>query len=347
MAISVFAQDLLISELQRSRPALVVFSDPENGLAAWDGVMNMVRHYAVSQYLLDHYVPLVDVDGTLIMLRSDLSSHAAPLPPVQGSELTSDLYFDAPTCAFEDTPNFLKVPGQPVVGTAVRIRTHVVGHGLTTVTGWAVDHSLLRPAREIVAVSGGRVVTTAVPGVARPDVAQTLGSSRVLVSGFNLVMPEQLSPVQVYSLNSDNTMSPLGIATTVASSVVSPGIAQSVRTSDDAVHRIATEGARGSVETGVSSTDRVVSLQLPSGTKLASYQWLELRATRPLQSGSVVLTDLPGNPSHEITFNTLPTTQTQVSVPVGSCQQWHGYRSSPLLLLPSVWSVTPTLWLAH
>ena len=347
MAISVFAQDLLISELRRSRPALVVFSDPENGLAEWDGVINMVRHYAVSQYILDHYVPLVDVDGTLIMLRSDLSSHAPPLPPVQGSDLTSDLYFDAPTCAFGDTPNFLNVPGHPIVGTAVQIRIHVVGHGVTTVTGWAVDHSLLRPAREIVAVSGGRVVATAVPGVARPDVAQTLESSRVLVSGFTLVMPEQLSPLQVYSLNSDNTMSPLGISTTVASSVVSAGIAHSVRTSDDVLHRVTTEDVRGSVDSGGTTSELVVSLDLPSGTRLSSYQWLELRATRPLPPGSVVLTDIPGNPSHEITFNTLPTTHTQVSVPVGSCQQWHGYRSSPLLLLPSVWSVTPTFWLAH
>ena len=49
-------QHRLISELsQRSRPSLVVFNDNENGLSAWDGVLNMVRHYDVSQYLLDHY----------------------------------------------------------------------------------------------------------------------------------------------------------------------------------------------------------------------------------------------------------------------------------------------------
>ncbi len=94
----------------------MVFNDQDNGLPAWDQVWNMIRHYDVSQYILDHYTPLVDADGTLVMLRSDIMDHAYPLPPLQGPSSTTDLYFDAPTCAWGDIPNFLQVPGEPVAG---------------------------------------------------------------------------------------------------------------------------------------------------------------------------------------------------------------------------------------
>ena len=116
MAIPASAQEMLVSDLRRSRPTIVIFNDLTNGLPVWDGVQNMVRHYDVSQYLLDHYVPLVDADGTLVLLRSDLAGRA-PLPHLVGTALTANLYFDAPTCAWGDAPNFLRVPGQPVART--------------------------------------------------------------------------------------------------------------------------------------------------------------------------------------------------------------------------------------
>ncbi len=126
MAIPTFAQSQLVSDLERSRPRIVVFNDLGNGLPEWDGVLNTVRHYDVSQYLLDRYVPLVDADGTLFMIRSDLARQASPPPQLVGPRLASHLYFDAPTCAWGDIPNFLKVPGEPVPRSAVRIPAHVV-----------------------------------------------------------------------------------------------------------------------------------------------------------------------------------------------------------------------------
>jgi hypothetical protein len=347
MAIPVLAQRQLVSELARSRPRVVVFKDDSNGLPEWDGVLNAVRHYEVSQYLLDHYVPLVDVDGTLVLLRSDLAAHAPPLPPLLGPSVTAGLYFDAPTCAWGDIPNFLRVPGEPVASSAVRIPTRVVAHALTTVTGWAVDHSLLAPAKEIVAVSGGRVVATAALGAARFDVVQALKSSQVLASGYTFAFASSGRPVQLYSLNEDGTLTPLTPAKTVASSVVTPGTAPRIRTTDGVDRRISSVIGRGSVDTAVTVSDRVESLVVPASMRITAYDRLELRATGPLPPGAVVVSDALGVPSHEITFTVLHSSASRVAVPVGSCPQWHGFQPSNVTLVQSATGPSPEVWLAR
>ena len=238
MAIPYFAQQMLVSELEKSRPKVVVFNDVTNGLPQWDGIVNMVRHYFVSQYILDHYTPFVDVDGQLIMLRSDLVSSAAALPHVSGTLLTSDLYFDAPTCDWGDAPNFLRIPGEPVSGSAVAVPTHVVADGFGLVSGWAIDHAADVPAREVMAISDGRVVATTHPDIARADVARALKSSGVLRSGFSLVLSRGQGPVQLYALNRDNTVTPLQLSTAVDRKVITPGKATSLRTDDGVVHRV-------------------------------------------------------------------------------------------------------------
>ena len=215
---------MLTSELQRSKPKVVVFNDQTNGLPEWDGIANMVRHYDVSQYILDHYSPLVDIDGQLIMLRSDLMAAASPLPQLSGTSLTSGLYFDAPACDWGDVPNFLRVPGEPSPTTTVRLSTHVITDRLRLVSGWALDDASLQPAREVLAVSGGRVVATTVPDIARADVARSLKSNDVLLSGFSLVLPPSQSAVQLYALNRDDTVTPLPLSSSVGAEVVAPGM---------------------------------------------------------------------------------------------------------------------------
>src|SRR5207302_144912 len=66
MAIPEAAQDDLIAELRSNRPKLVVFTDDRYGLPGWDGIPNMVRHYDVSQYILDNYRPLVSIRGQVL-----------------------------------------------------------------------------------------------------------------------------------------------------------------------------------------------------------------------------------------------------------------------------------------
>ncbi len=347
MAIPYFAQQMLVSELERSRPKVVVFNDVTNGLPQWDGIVNMVRHYLVSQYILDHYTPFVDVDGQLIMLRSDLVASAAALPHVSGTLLTSDLYFDAPTCDWGDAPNFLRIPGEPVPGSAVAVPTHVVADGFGLVSGWAIDHAALVPAREVIAVSDGRVVATTHPDIARADVARALKSGGVLRSGFSLVLSRGQGPVQLYALNRDNTVTPLQLSTAVDRQVITPGKAMSLRTDDGVVHRVTALSANGNVENGYRSSDRVLKVALPAGTNLTSFRWIELSSAAPLSSGKVVLTDAVGAEAHEISFNVLPSAGSDVAVPVGNCPQWHGYTDADLMLVTGQHGPIPTLSLAR
>jgi hypothetical protein len=97
-----FAQELEVGDLRKSRPPVVVFFDNTFGLPLYDGITSMERDYLVSQYILDHYRPVEDVQGQLLMLRDDLA--AAPTPQEQ------KLYFSVPPCNWGDTPDFFTPP---------------------------------------------------------------------------------------------------------------------------------------------------------------------------------------------------------------------------------------------
>jgi len=288
---------------------------------------------------------LVDTDQTLIMLRADLAAHAAPLPPLQGPSFTSDLYFDAPTCAWGDAPDFLQVPGEPAPGTGVEIPTHVVSTGTATVTGWAVDHHSLQPARQVVAVSDGRVVATATPDVARPDVAQVLRSNGAIMSGFDISVPTGAA-TQLYSLNDDGTLSALGVGAGAAGPLVTPGTAAAVTMPDGAVSRVSHSGPSGDVDSVAATHGQIDALSVPKGLELSSYRWMQLASTPALAPGSVTVTDALGVASHEITFNVMAS-KAHLAVQVGSCQQWHGFERSDLVLVQSTPGPPPIVRLAR
>ena len=261
--------------------------------------------------------------------------------------VTDDLYFDTPTCAWGDIPNFLHVPGEPVAGYRRPHSHSTVTKGLTTISGWAVDASLLRPTREIMAVGGGRVLATAVPQTARPDVAQSLEQrSGARERVYPVSLPTYAGPVQLYSLNSDNSVTPCSSSPASARSVVTPvGNARSVDTADGMRSPRGGVNPRGYVE--ADPVQKAASLVVPPGVSLAAYHWLELSSGRRLSSGGVVFTDEVGAALARITFNILPSAGTHLAVRVGSCQQWHGYRSPPRILGSSGVDDMPEVWLAR
>ncbi|MDQ6920114.1 MAG: hypothetical protein M3170_00745 [Candidatus Dormibacteraeota bacterium] len=128
MAIPEAAQKDLIGELERTRPKLVVFYSDRYGLPQWDAIPNMVRHYDVSQYILDHYRPLLSIDGQVLYADQE-----ARLSPARASRLalstppiTEGLAFRGLPCDWGAAPNFLRVspPARPSApGAAVRIRS--------------------------------------------------------------------------------------------------------------------------------------------------------------------------------------------------------------------------------
>jgi hypothetical protein len=118
MAIPETAQKDLIGELQRDRPKLVVFTNDRYGLPQWDGVPNMVRHYDVSQYILDHYQPLVSVDGQI--LYGDASARLSPAVAsglrLSTAPISDGLPFRGLPCDWGTAPEFLKVSPPPRKG---------------------------------------------------------------------------------------------------------------------------------------------------------------------------------------------------------------------------------------
>ena len=110
------AQEDLLAGLRHARPKLVVFNDTLLGLPTWDGISNMVRHYDISQYILDNYRPLAMVDGQMLFVDKNVS-----VPPPSSLALrltrplvTEGLLFQTQQCDWGYEPNFFSVtPSEP------------------------------------------------------------------------------------------------------------------------------------------------------------------------------------------------------------------------------------------
>jgi hypothetical protein len=317
------AQELEIEDLGRSRPALVIFNDTTFGLPNYDGIWSMERNYLVSQYLLDHYRPLIDVQGQLVMLRNDMVATAPPLPPLAGPSRTSDLYFaDVPPCNWGYTPAFLRPPGADEVARGVDAPAEAAGL-VTTATGWAFDTAAGQPPVAVAAVSGGSVVGRTAPSVARPDVAASLGSGQTQPTGWVLSVSTGVdTPIDFYALNHDGTATPLG-----SPHVASAGIREGAHT------YTVVQGGAGHIDLlGIATR---MTMHVPQAAPLSDYRWIEFHSPSGFGEATVRLTDQASNPdsARMITFKTLPRVGHTVYLRVGSCIQWHGYATHDLSVL--------------
>ena len=120
------AQNLEVSDLRQSKPHVVLFNDVWFGIPDYDGIWSMERNYIVSQYILDHYRPLLDTHGQLVMLRNDLFREARPLSSLSQPPITRGLYFDLtlPACDWGDVPNFLIHPSSKAVYAGLNLPIH-------------------------------------------------------------------------------------------------------------------------------------------------------------------------------------------------------------------------------
>lgn len=107
MAIRKHTQADLLKELERRPPKLVAFSsNPVIGLPWWDSIANQVRHYDVSEYILDHYRPVRTTHTFVLMARNDLARSVA-------SRTADQLYFANLPCDWGYAPNFLDTRPEP------------------------------------------------------------------------------------------------------------------------------------------------------------------------------------------------------------------------------------------
>lgn len=124
MAMSEAAQLDLVDELSRERPEIVVYDSTRYGLPAWDGVPNSVRHYLVSDFLLERYEPVLAVHGFTFMRRADI----AELPVGQmasrlSEQPTTEGHYFGSECAWGYAPDRLALsPSDAARRTSLRFR---------------------------------------------------------------------------------------------------------------------------------------------------------------------------------------------------------------------------------
>jgi hypothetical protein len=334
MAIPPYAQRLLIDELERSRPPVVIFHATRIGGAAWDGIPNNVRHYQVSEYVLDGWVPLMRTHGNLLLIRRDLVEQGLPAPSLAQPPVTTDLWFGGPQCDWGATPNFLtSVPN----GASLRLPVRPLGtRTFVTLTGWAADPSTGRPARSVVVVAGQRVVASLTPSVERPDVARALGRVSS-ASGFSFSgVVDGEGTLAVYMLADDGMFHPLtGSARSDLLSVQLPD------------GRVVPTALPSTGSVSMTTSRRLVGqVDLPGGVDLARYDLATLSTEGDrLAKGKVVITDAVAQANHYISAVSLPASGSDMAVRVGSCLEWHGFSPSrPLYVVqdhgPAVTTVT-------
>ena len=349
MAIRQRTQADVISELARRRPKLVVYASSSFGLFAWDGIGNPVRHYDVSQYLLEHYRPLLVSHGYLLMARdgSRLPPLASVVTGLSEQPVTDHLYLKAPACAWGDTPNFLTTgPSQASQARPLVLRSPSGKAGVLTLGGWAADHVAGKPAAEVVAAVGTLVVARIPVSGDRPDVATYFKQPGLRHSGFSAVIrlrPEWIAGLHLYGITRGGTATELAFGPGAswrpgpgtAATLTLPGgrslevVPDAVRSSVDAATLVG--GPKPPLPFGYSGL-----IQFDSPAHPERYHWLEIETRTPLHATRFALSDRGtlGAETNSITFSTLGRGPRTVRVQIGACSQWRDY-TGPLYLAMS------------
>jgi hypothetical protein len=337
LAMTPYAQRLLIGELSRSRPPLVVFDSTQVGLSTYDWINPAVRHYAVSQYILDGWVPLLKTHGFLVYIRRDLAastasstaSVVATMPSLIQPPTTANLWFST-YCSWGTVPDFLPSPAR---GALLRLPVRPAGPGaMVHIGGWAVDPDTGGPASAVVLVRGAEVLATMAPSLPRPDLAAVAGAAAA-GSGFEfsgaVVGTGRLA---LYALTADGRLHPLGTS--------SPTGATGVRLPDGRVVRVA-EAPVGAVDRYQVADATIGRLDLPPGVDPAAYHLLTLAAPAGSRLGTslLMLSDGVGPGIRGIDAQSLPRTTGGLPVRVGSCPQWHGYDPARPLYVAQIGGV--------
>ena len=333
------AQKDLISELEAHPPKLVLFNDQTYGLLNWDGIPNQVRHYDVSQYILDHYTPLLDTHTQLIygLTSAQLSPDVAASLPLQQAPQTQNIDFAGFACDWGYTPNFLSISPAPSQASVspVTLTTQPSPNGEVIAVGWAGDVATGQAASQVVLTAAGKVIGSVVPSISRPDVAAAYGQPGLDKSGYRLSasVPDSLlsDPTGTQSLRIYG-VSAAGVATELQGS---PGFSAPpdalITMTDGTTIPVQAGVVTGAVDTLTPYHQFVVSP--PTGTSWADYRWLEIDTTTRFAKDVWDLTDeQTGDPGHQVIFRTLGNASTTIRVFVGSCAQWHGYAAAPLYL---------------
>jgi hypothetical protein len=325
MAVPEFAQEDLVEQLEKDPPALVAFDGPI-GMPVWDGVSNEIRHFDVSQYLLDGWTPVLSTHGVVFMLRNDLVADGPALPALTEVPRTTDLYFAAPPCDWGFVPNYLESPTQ---GRSVAVDVDpAVPASRVDLQGWSIDPTPGAPPPRILVALGSQVLVTTSVGVPRPDVAAAMDYPGAATSGYAIqMMAPRAAQLRLYAEYADGMAYPLTEGGTRVDSLTLPDEGRTVDVADTR--------AMGALDVSVALRGRLSTVDVPAEVSLPDVSTMTFaRDASRLGLGDVLLTDdLTGSGGNRsIQFRTLPVGGESVSVRVGSCLQWHGFGGDQLYL---------------
>jgi hypothetical protein len=316
MAIRSNAQEELVEELEEEKPDLVAYNSSFDGLPNWDGISNTVRHYLVSDYLLDNYRPVERVDDYIFYARDDSRE---PRP--------DDLYFAGLPCDWGYAPEFLdQVPADGAEEAEVEVEVALERRGasaLVNVGGWAADLEAGKPAQRVLMVQGDRVLGDALVGVPRQDVVANIGPAGILRSGFqasDVVVPADASEpgaVTIYGVSPAGVASPLGAPPNP--------LPERLMEPDGSEIEVVPGAVAGRVDNFEAVPMERYELALPPDFQ--SYDWLRLSASGPLGENLYFVNDALAGGGRAIAFRSLARLEHSTEqVRVGACPQWKGYR---------------------
>jgi hypothetical protein len=343
------SQQMMIADLRRSRPPLVAYNvtparGASVGLPLMDGVQTQVRSFLVSQYVLNHWTPVIDADGFLFMLRNDLLQSRPHTPQLSSKPLTKTLYDSQPGCAWGDAADYL--PSTPAGASVVLHGQSTLGPDQVGVSGWSFDTQTGKSPRAVVILIGSRVVAVAPVQWSTPTVVAALHRRAAANSGFNYgFTTNQWGPISVYAVTGrrQKELHLLGGA--------QPGAPHLTHIRVFGKTLPVVPGSIGKLTGAAVSGTKIEKFDVPAQTSLPSYQLATLSASpQPIGTAQLVLSDT-GNfdtpiqpldgytsptvePSNAtISATALPVTGDKLSIRVGSCLPWHGYGKPSALYL--------------
>jgi hypothetical protein len=336
MAIREPNQTDLIEELEAEPPELVLYWSDTMGLPHWDGIINPVRHYDVSQYVLENYRPWVAVHGQTFYLRNDIdppdvASFAGDLSVEPATYLRGDL----PPCDWGTAPMYLD--SAPQVGTDGETLVTELVVALAQFTGWAAPVDGVVPHRVLAVTGDGRVVSEARADQPRPDLAPTDPES--VNSGFTLTAPlvagELADDVHVMAVTEGGAVAAVGDGAPLAAGTA-------LRWSGGTA--VVGSGAGGSIDgsgiTAPPADERILRVDLPPGST-ETYDWLEVDLAGEPAEVAFTLTDTYGSNELDVSarpigqgihFETLARDIDRFLVQGASCAQWREFGGDTLYL---------------
>lgn len=314
------SQHEVISALRTVRPEVVVYASRE-GLNQWDKVINSVRHYDISEFILRNYSPWIDYFGETLMLRNDLVGSAAmaqkvPVPSKAEAQRLLRSSFDASDPGYELRCNW---------GAAAQfLTTRPTDDGVTvtsasatallSIRGWTP--TLTDAPTPIVVKVDGQVVMEGSTSLPRPDLALPLSQTGERPGfWFDIPLTTTGTTIEVFRVDGDVLVSILHDEPSTTGHVDVQELTPTVN---------------GRVRLGLAQEMRFVTvLEFPKNFQ--DFSWVFLKSDKSIGKNKFLLYDQALDGKRAIAFSSNGKHRV-VGAHGAACPTWFGWNTTRLYL---------------